>query len=130
MRRLPQLDPEVVTIVPVHCFGCGRQIGVAQEIKMVSYCEEQCWHKPQLIGIENAARDRFLHALSDRGLLQADLADAYGLTRTRVGQILAASNGEDYLAAGRREPDSAEFVARRVRAGKIGGANRWNKSRE
>ena len=115
MRRLPQLDPDAADIETVYCFGCGRKIGVTQEIRNQVFCDELCWHKPQLVNLETAARTRALTYLTERVTLSASaLAEAFGITRARVTQLLAQGN-IDYRA----EPMTEEQRAKKSRAGKI-----------
>jgi hypothetical protein len=123
VRRLPQPDPDDTEIQPVHCFGCGRHLGVAPEVKSAVFCTELCWHKQQVIGIENAARDRAIRYLADHGIANVAMAEAFGVTRTRVFQIIAQSN-IDYLRDGRAVPLSAAELAVKSKAGKISASRR------
>jgi hypothetical protein len=103
MRRFPQPDPETVEIIAVHCYGCGRKLGVTHEEKSYVHCDELCWHKEQLDSLENAARDRFICFMAEQGMSHSQIANVFGLHRTRAQQILATSNEVDYLQAGRRK---------------------------
>lgn len=132
MRRLVQPDPDEVDRVAVHCFGCGQQVGVTSgnvpSTKKVAemFCEDLCWYQEQLSSLENAARDRFIRAMSERGVNDSELARTFGIHRSRVYQILLASNNdEDYLQAGRRRQLTDAEREDKARAGKIGTTQRW-----
>jgi len=126
MRRLPQIDPELATIEEVRCFGCGRKVGVAQEIKQAVFCEELCWYKQQIINFESATRNRAIWYLVDHGISMVKVARAFGLARSVVGGILAQGNESDYLSVGRTEPVTDELRAKRARAGTISAQRRWS----
>ena len=130
MRRLSQPDPDDVAAETVYCFGCGRTIGVTSEEKMAVYCEPLCWYKEQLVAIDTAVRNRAFHYLTEAGLAKEHVADAFGVTRARVNQVLAQSNDDDYLARFRKEPTTAALRRDRTRAGKLGGASRWSTARK
>lgn len=126
MRRLPQLDPDDAPSQPIHCFGCGRLIGVAPDIKSASYCTELCRHQQQLITLDNAARNRSIQYLVDTvGLTMTAVGEAFGLTRTTVSEIVVGGNNGDYLKTGRKAPVTARERADRSRAGKASAAQRW-----
>jgi hypothetical protein len=126
MRRLPQLDPELASIEVVRCFGCGRYLGVAPEIKMSMFCEELCWHKAQVINFDSATRNRAIRYLVEQGgHSMVQVARAFGMSRSVVGDILAHGNEGDYLSIARAAPVSDEFRAKRVRAGKISAERRY-----
>lgn len=127
MRRFPQPDPGDVTIEVLHCFGCGRKLGVAAAQKMAVYCEEMCWHKEQLVAFDQASRNRAIVYLVDRlGINVTDsFAAAFGITRARVNQVLAQSNG-NYLLLSRKETPTDDDRAAKARAGKLGGSSRWS----
>lgn len=68
------------------------------------YCTELCWLREQLPSLENAARDRFIRLMDERGISQIQVAATFGITRQRVQQILDGNKGDiDYLSAFRRE---------------------------
>lgn len=128
MRRLPQLDPELASIEQVRCFGCGRYLGVAPEVKMAVFCEELCWHQAQVINFENAVRNRAIRYLVEQGgHSMVQVALAFGMSRSVIGDILAHGNEGDYLAIARSAPVSDEFRAKRVRAGKISAERRYGR---
>jgi hypothetical protein len=104
MRRFRQPDPDVAEVVSVHCYGCGRKIGVGHEDKGNLHCSELCWNMEQLISLENAARDRFVVAMAEYGVTQIAIARIFGLSRAWVYQVLlAAGNNQDYLLEGRQK---------------------------
>lgn len=130
MRRLPQPDPADVEPETLYCFGCGRRIGVTPEVKMAVFCEELCWHKDQLIGIETAARNRaFGYLIEHSGLTVTAVSDAFGVSRALINQVLAQSN-DGYLAVGRKAATTDATREARSRAGKLGGASRWSDARK
>ena len=115
MRRLPQLDPDATDIETVYCFGCGRKLGVTQEIRNAMFCDELCWHKPQLVNLETAGRTRALtYMIENLGLTGTAVAEAFGITRARVSQLITQGT-IDYRA----EPMTEEERAKKSRAGKI-----------
>jgi hypothetical protein len=105
VRRYPQPDPDAVTVIAVHCFGCGRKLGVAAEArwKTYVYCSDLCYLQEQLVSLEHAGRDRMIRRMSELGVTQVDIAAVYDMTRPRIHQILADGNQGDYLQAYRRE---------------------------
>jgi hypothetical protein len=112
----------------VNCAACGRALGIAPSFRRVFrvvYCDEIDWHKPHIYDIENEDRDRQVRAVATFvGLGHAQLADAFGISRSRVQQIVAPSNDHDYLL---HQPSVTSDVVRETRskAGKRGGAIRW-----
>ena len=126
MRRLPQPDPDDVEIEIVYCFGCGRRLGVAAEQKMAVYCEELCWHKEQLIALEASARNRaFNYLVTHLGHTVTAVSAAFDVTRARVNQVIAQSNG-NYLSLGRKDTITDEDRATKSRAGKASANRRWS----
>lgn len=135
MRRLPQLDPDVADPQPVHCFGCGRLLGIRAVLKeeyrseshrerpAEVFCEKLCWYKQQLPSLENASRDRAIRYLVEiQGITMTAVGEIFGLHRIYVGEIVAQGNDVDYLQSGRKQPVSDEVRAKRVRAGQLGAA--------
>lgn len=114
--------PEV--IAPVHCVGCGRKLGVApsyRRVFRVMFCDELCFNLQYLSDLENASRDRLVQALSDhRGLSQPALAEVFGISRSRISQVLAIGD-EDYADEGRRRMTSGDVREMKVRGGRAGG---------
>lgn len=104
MRRYPQPIPGTVDVIAVHCFGCGRQLGVTHEEKTYVHCTELCWHQEQLPSLEHAARDRMIRFMWDQGAAQREIAETFDMTRPRIYQIIADGNsGDDYLMPYRRK---------------------------
>lgn len=117
-------DPDIAR---VYCGGCGRYLGVAPTFRRafrMMYCDEMCWHRPKVYDIENIARDRQIRLIYlCTGLSQPPIAAAFGVSRSRVQQILAVSE-TDYLLD---QPSlmTDEGRASLARAGAAGGAARW-----
>lgn len=123
-----------VEIAPVYCAGCGRKLGVAptyRRVFRVLFCDEFCWQRPPIPDMEIEERARLVRALSQYvGLTQHKLAEVFGISRSRVGQHVAPSNvDEDYLLVSRAEV-TEETRETKARAGKAGGAKRWEASKE
>lgn len=115
---------------PVHCAGCGRQLGIApsyRRVFRVVYCDDFCWLNPPIPEIENAARDRYVCALSTyAGLTQHKLAEVFDISRSRVSQVLAGGNEKDT-----RHTGSSDAVREtKSRGGKAAAAKRYANSQE
>lgn len=128
------IEREEVEIAPVYCVGCGRRLGVApsyRRVFRVLFCNEFCWQQPPIPDMEIEERARNVRALSQYvGLTQHKLAEVFDISRSRVGQLLANGNtDEDYLLI-RRTEITEETREARARAGKAGGAKRWESSTE
>lgn len=74
---------------PLHCAGCGRQVGVAKRDATI-FCDYLCVEQPK-IG-QNETRDALIRDLArvERKPLTA-IAASFGITKQRVNQILATS---------------------------------------
>ena len=129
VRRYAQPDPDDIEIEAVHCFGCGRKVGVAYRDaprKMEVHCEELCWYQEQLPSLEHAARDRFIRVMAELGVTQTEIGATFGgMTRPRIHQILVQGNNEDYLQYGRRALGTDEQRAAKARSGQRGGNAKW-----
>jgi hypothetical protein len=113
----------------VNCAGCGRRLGIAptyRRVFRVMFCDDYCWNLPPIPEIENESRDRLVRTLAqDAGLTQHKLAEVFGISRSRVGQILASGNGD-----GRTEAMSDDVRQTKSRAGKAAASKRWGNSTE
>ena len=113
-------------IASVHCAGCGRLLGVApafRRVFRVMYCDDFCWHKPHIYELENEDRDRQVRTLHTYAHVSVSkLAVAFGLSRSRIQQVLAIGKG-DYLM---HQPTVMSDEVRDVKAsaGRAGGTAR------
>lgn len=124
-----------VEMAPVNCAGCGRRIGIApsyRRVFRVMFCDEACWNKPPIPEIANESRDRYVRTLAIHvGLTQHKLAEVFGISRSRVGQIVASGNGDcDYLLEAREAGMSDDVREIKSRAGKASADKRWGNSTE
>lgn len=112
-----------VEIAPVHCAGCGRQLGVAptyRRVFRVMFCDAYCFNRPPVPEMENESRDRHVRTLAHYvGLTQHKLAEVFAISRSRVGQILAVSNDA-------RVEMSEDVRETKSRAGKASASKRWD----